>query len=751
MRFTKIPLIATLMAVALSLLIVLPALAQSSGYDDTRGQLKGGANLTVDVRNGVADNADTPNVDEGLAHSYFNGSLYVSNSEKAHNVVRIQATTAIVVKEFAGADGVLANRLVDGSPADDNSTPSINEANFANDNFACDALATVRNNNTGRSIKVYMDAASIDGLTADPDRRPDRSHARHFRGHRLRRREADGTCLSPTRTGPSSQGTPDTSTPPNYTFNNVSETVAEVPGKIPAKHGDTLTVTVAGLTGSVNLTVDAKGPEFSEISPSDNAYISSNTVKFRFVVTDNDSGLAHDGELDYSRGDLDARAYDTDGDGSTTSEPRSEEDGAAAAIDLDLGGDKSAQGTNGWRQRGDRAASPTSWTWPSPAFCPRSTSGTWRPPTARATPSAPRSATRKPDFTLTVDVSSPEFKEAFTGISYDANKKTEIVDRSSILVTFEDANDLDAVKDVDHTKFLVEGAEVVGAIHLGDKADCGNTDKKDDAPIDIDGNCIQQVPEARVYLQLAEALAPDATPQVSMFGGAALDRAGNPSNQDEVDAVDRIAPELTVTLTTAVGDRPVVRNGGEVAIGITSDEELRGLPTVWFVHIVDGGSVAEKPKAALGADRRGERVRVDAADNSWSRTYGNGAIGGRTASTPSSSSPGTTPTTSARHRAGATSAATTSPARTASSTWRNWRLRACSWRSTPTSRSPSSSSRRKRARARRRRRATTRSSPSTSRARRTSTATTRPASTSATSATRTPPCRSRPSPSTART
>ena len=53
MRFTKIPLIATLMAVALSLLIVLPTLAQVSG-DRTDGRLSVGQ--YVDVR--VADNVD---------------------------------------------------------------------------------------------------------------------------------------------------------------------------------------------------------------------------------------------------------------------------------------------------------------------------------------------------------------------------------------------------------------------------------------------------------------------------------------------------------------------------------------------------------------------------------------------------------------------------------------------------------------------------------------------------------------------
>ena len=50
-------------------------------------------------------------------------------------------------------------------------------------------------------------------------------------------------------------------------------------------------------------------------------------------------------------------------------------------------------------------------------------------------------------------------------------------------------------------------------------------------PVGEDG-----APQSRIYLQLAEPLAPDATPLVSMFGGAVLDRAGNPSNQDEMTA-----------------------------------------------------------------------------------------------------------------------------------------------------------------------------------------------------------------------
>ena len=137
-------------------------------------------------------------------------------------------------------------------------------------------------------------------------------------------------------------------------------------GLVPARHGDTLRITVDGVQGSVDILVDAEGPEFSEISPEDSVYLGSTSVKFRFVVTDEDSGLRHDGELDYTRGDLDARAFNMDDDQFTNGEPRSMADGAAEDIDVRLGGtplradgdngdDMSKYGSSGWSQRGGRA------------------------------------------------------------------------------------------------------------------------------------------------------------------------------------------------------------------------------------------------------------------------------------------------------------------------------------------------------------------------------------------------------------
>ena len=664
------------MAVALSLLIVLPALGQTSGYDDTRGRLFSGADLRVDVLKEVgtvpADTAIphpftlTNDLIAGdmLAESYFNGNLYVSNnpgmtvdgvarSGAAYNQVRIRANTAIKQMEFAGADGEMANVLNADStaPVTAETSDEVNEGNYTNDNFACDAKATVVNNNSGRKITVWLDDPSTDsdithnaGLGSGLPTGRDGTVAAMtavFEVISSGDEKRDGYCASSYRNagGGSSGRTSDGATPPVYTDNTLPAAgLNEVPGKIPARHGDTLTITVAGVAGSVTLKVDAAGPQFSDIAPEHKAYVSSNTVKFRFVVTDSDSGLAHDGELDYIRGDRDARAFNTDGDGNITTEPRSNANGSARDISVMVGSERSGDGSNGWRVRPSGGRPGVSYFLDMAVTGLEAGDNDWymtakdRAGNVTRT-DADENKDKKQDFELIVDVSSSEFRDARTGISYDDSKKTEVVNRSYIALTFEDANGLDAVTAVDHSKFLVEGVDVVGAIHLADKVNCGTPTKpveeKDKTPKDIDGRCIDDKPQARVYLELAEPLAPDATPQVSMFGGAVLDLAGNPGNQDEIVAADNIAPAITVTLTTDVTDRPVLKNNAEVTVSITSDEDLRRLPTVFFSQIVDGGSTAEKQKAVLGALRRGDRVRTDATgENAWSRTYNNSDVGG---------------------------------------------------------------------------------------------------------------------------
>ena len=69
-----------------------------------------------------------------------------------------------------------------------------------------------------------------------------------------------------------------------------------------------------------------------------------------------------------------------------------------------------------------------------------------------------------------------------------------------------------------------------------------------------------------------------------------------------------------------------------MTINITSDEELRRLPLVYFGEIVDveDDDDAEEADLQLDSIRRGDRVQSDAtAENTWSRTYDNSDVGGR--------------------------------------------------------------------------------------------------------------------------
>ena len=615
MRFTKIPLIATLMAVALSLLIVLPALAQSNGYDDTRGKLKSG-DLTVDVLNGADDDNETPDVDEGLAHSLFNRTLYVSNDGDAHNMVRITAATlktgTTALTSFPGADGQIKN--------------SNSDTMLEDDNAQC-AVATIQNNRSGKKITVGLestDPSSVDDNMPDDDVAP---YMGSFAVIDSGDPPVDGQCVDFTSTG------------------NVNEAI----GQIPAQHGDTLTVTVKGLDGSVPLTVDGKGPEFSDVSPEHNTYTSSQTVKIRFVVTDSDSGLAHDGELTPSR-DGDPKLSNHDGDNTvaeplSVSGPTDDDDKAkGASRDIDVmfkNADMSELGSSGWQQRGgspgvsyflDMAIAGVDEGSPEWYLSATDRAGN----TARTT-SDPDEKDKA--YKINVDVSAPDFMEARTGITYNASKKREEANPSYIAITFGDSGNnsqtYDAIRSdsIDTSKFRVAGSEIVGAIHLSDKSDC----EDEDEPKDIDENCLESkdTPQSRIYLELAEPLAPDAKPRVEMFGGAVLDLAGNPSNQDEIDAKDLIAPGLMVTLDPASSseERPVLKGTGQLTVTITSNEELPRSPAVFFAKIVNNpaegkGSTDKKVDVVVGSFKRAtSRISAGPAANTWSRTYTRSEIG----------------------------------------------------------------------------------------------------------------------------
>ena len=160
--------------------------------------------------------------DESIAGSYFNGNLYVSNDEDAHNEVRVTAQTG-TLKAFAGANGEIgaAAIIVDGATTNQERgrlwqptmrtvprRPSRTIAAASPSRWGCRArilLPVIHGNNAANNPAPYM--ATFEVIEAGDE-------------------QAHGLCV-------------------DYADTDDRD---ESMGKLPARHGDTLTVTVNGVS-----------------------------------------------------------------------------------------------------------------------------------------------------------------------------------------------------------------------------------------------------------------------------------------------------------------------------------------------------------------------------------------------------------------------------------------------------------------------------------------------------------------------
>lgn len=586
MRFTKVPLIATLAAGALSLLVVLPALAQTN---DTRGRVGDGDFMVRVLKVDAADPSGTVTAgdatdDDDPAPTFFGGALYVSNDgDDADGDNDINVANLVRV-------------VVDNVPTDDLTDPD------GDDTSDCVEI-TVQNTRSGRKITIY----AMNGVTTPalfkviPYGNPD-----------VGAHKADGCDLEADREANSDE----------------NEDLA-----IAARDGDVIRVTAKGSIRGAELVVDGDGPEFSNVSPAHKSYSSSDSARFQFTVEDSGSGLRHDGEFVFNLGDRDAENRDADGDRRLGNEPLSQADGKSMDIGLTLNAaDQIARGTGRWRQVGDVVGRSYSLdvSLPLTAGAANNWFLTARDRVGNLTRSdADPSEEGDDDYTITVDTVKPEFGDARTGVSYNPSTKKEIVNRSSVAVTIRNGStgtddDLSAV---DYEDFRVEGHAVTGVIHADVKADCDNTDPKKQLPQDIRGDCVTR-PKARIYLQLADELAPSETPDVEMLGGAVVDLAGNANDPSTVQADDRIAPGLTVTITSGsdASGRPVIRKSDEITVKVVSDEELRRRPAVYFASLVNDGTKA-LADVNIKEVSPGPSIAAQTADNTWQRVYRANATG----------------------------------------------------------------------------------------------------------------------------
>ena len=142
-------------------------------------------------------------------------------------------------------------------------------------------------------------------------------------------------------------------------------------------------------------------------------------------------------------------------------------------------------------------------------------------------------------------------------------------------------------------------------------------------------------PRSRIYLELAEDLAADAEPDVVVVGGAVFDLAGNTNDAKTVEAVDWIAPSLTVTVTGTANDRPIVNEDGSFSVDVRSDEDLNRRPTVYFVSIkatqtkgVDtpDSTVDDEYTYAIEAADEVSPLTQQEDENHWAKKYKRSSI-----------------------------------------------------------------------------------------------------------------------------
>ena len=621
MRFTKIPLIATLMAVALSLLIVLPTLAQVSG-DRTDGRLSVGNWL--DVR--VADNLDdidtgattvstsgkayavndatgtNPPNDYQAKDTYFDGTLYISNQTDAFDTILITAAVADI--DRASADDGNA----DNGAEECASGVTVAKATIKNDRSGATVTAYLVDSSDdetdGRSIYqglavVWDQEDSIEANHASCD--PDANHgdAEKYAGSDEQSTEAQAdsgyTDINATKY-PDDNAAQLLARQQQFIANfvgadNVDGWTQDSAAVIPARDGDTITITVDGVSGSIRLVVDGDEPEIDDISPASGGTQNSSTVNLGFTVSDDGSGLRYDGESGIS-GDPDLAPYNGDNDQRfdepITSVGPTHDPGAATPV-FDYGDgstmdimvlfdepddadtlleDVSAYGSNDWTQGMKGVSYDLDMRLVGQEFGKYS----WQ---IVATDRVGNTATTDSDededgdqpFSFTVDDEGPKVPPggARTGIGYESGEG-EFKDRSWIALTF--VNDTSGGADridagtVTESDFTVEGHTVMNVLVPSDKKICEGDDprtadeEEDDKNItafDADdggdkvlvpagmgpgGLPVNEVrsdvaemcefePRARIYLQLADELASDETPTIQLLGGVFKDIAGN--------------------------------------------------------------------------------------------------------------------------------------------------------------------------------------------------------------------------------
>lgn len=138
------------------------------------------------------------------------------------------------------------------------------------------------------------------------------------------------------------------------------------------------------------------------------------------------------------------------------------------------------------------------------------------------------------------------------------------------------------------------GSRTSVVVIFSEPVECESVDAEDFTVGGSAPNSVADCKGMKVYLNVDE-LDPDATPSVVVATGSVTDKAGNPIAGNDasrtVTAADDIPAKLTATVVgTGEGDRPVTNK--EITVTVTSDERLKGRPTVEIRRVESDYSLA---------------------------------------------------------------------------------------------------------------------------------------------------------------
>ena len=138
------------------------------------------------------------------------------------------------------------------------------------------------------------------------------------------------------------------------------------------------------------------------------------------------------------------------------------------------------------------------------------------------------------------------------------------------------------------------GSRTSVVVIFSEPVECESVDAEDFTVGGSAPNSVADCEGMKVYLNVDE-LDPDATPSVVVATGSVTDKAGNAIAGNDasrtVTAADDIPAKLTATVVgTGEGDRPVTNK--EITVTVTSDERLKGRPTVEIRRVESDYSLA---------------------------------------------------------------------------------------------------------------------------------------------------------------